>query len=633
ATAHEGTIYAYRVTDNVGGRDGSDIVVGVENFKFADVTVPADIQWNGVTPSDTVLPSVGEVIANLSTTDIDATLTFTYELAAGSSPDFAISATGVVTRNGSALGENQVYTINVRSIDSIGGSRTETFTIRTGDSNINTITATTNDTIIYGIGANDTLNGGANNDTLFGGAGNDVLIGNAGADTMIGGLGDDGYAVDNVGDVVTEAGGLGSGIDIVNAAISYTLTSNVENLTLTGAGNLTGTGNSLANTIRGNSGSNVLSGDAGNDVLIGNAGADTMVGGLGNDDYAVDNVGDIVTESAGFGTGTDTVWSYIDYTLTDNVEKLVLVTGNINGTGNILNNTITGSSGNNLIDGGAGNDTMSGGTGNDTYIVSQVGDSVVEGVNAGIDTVNTTLTTYSLLNNIENLTFTGAGDFTGRGNSGGNVLTGGGRNDVLIGNAGADTMIGGLGNDGYAVDDVGDVVTESAGVGSGTDTVWSYIDYTLTDNVENLVLVTGAINGTGNNLNNIIAGNSSKNILTGGGGADTFDYNLTTDSAVGATRDVITDFVQGVDKIDLSGIDARTLFGGNQEFTSIAKTSVAFSAAQQLHYHYETIAAVEYTVIEGNVNNTTTNGNGFAADFQIALIGHYDTLELTDFVA
>jgi Ca2+-binding RTX toxin-like protein len=160
------------------------------------------------------------------------------------------------------------------------------------------------DTLVGGGGA-DSLDGGINNDSLEGGTGTDVLLGNAGNDTLVGGdgmdtlnggtgadvmrggNGNDRYTVDNVLDVIDETGG--SGIDQVTASVSVslqvgaTVLGDVENLTLTGAANLTGTGNALANTLRGNGGANTLTGLDGADRLEGNAGNDTLIGGAGND--------------------------------------------------------------------------------------------------------------------------------------------------------------------------------------------------------------------------------------------------------------------------------------------------------------------------------------------------------------
>src|SRR4029077_10294241 len=102
-----------------------------------------------------------------------------------------------------------------------------------------------------------------------------------------------------------------------------------------------------------------------------------LVGGAGDDTYLVDDSGDLITEAA--GAGIDTVESTANaYTLGANVDNLIFVgTGNFNGTGNALANTMVGGAGNDTlsavgggdtITGGAGDDTMNGGTGNDTFL-------------------------------------------------------------------------------------------------------------------------------------------------------------------------------------------------------------------------------------------------------------------------
>src|SRR5262249_36160583 len=149
------------------------------------------------------------------------------------------------------------------------------------------------------------------------------------------------------------------------------------------------------------------------------------------------------------------------------------------------NDTLNGGSGDDTLDGGTGNDTMVGGAGNDTYIVDSSGDVVTEASGAGTDEVRTSLTSYTLGNNVENLRYTGSGSFTGTGNTLANVLMGGIDNDTLNGGSGADTMIGGAGNDTYIVDVLTDVVTENAN--EGTDEVRTGLTtYTLGANVENL---------------------------------------------------------------------------------------------------------------------------------------------------
>ena len=135
------------------------------------------------------------------------------------------------------------------------------------------------------------------------------------------------------------------------------------------------------------------------------------------------------------------------------------------------------------------------------------------------------------------LTWTGAGSVIIDGGAGNDALTGGRANDHLnggVGNdslngaAGADRMIGGDGSDLYYVDNTGDIVSETNATAStgGTDSVYSFLGaYTLGDNVENLrLLSTGAANGTGNSLNNIIDAGAGNNILNGGAGVDTLSY-------------------------------------------------------------------------------------------------------------
>jgi Ca2+-binding RTX toxin-like protein len=163
-----------------------------------------------------------------------------------------------------------------------------------------------------------------------------------------------------VGDVIIENNG--EGIDTVNSRATYTLVNNVENLTLTGALAINGTGNTLANKLIGNAADNQLDGGDGNDKLHGGAGADTLIGGLGDDNYDVDNVGDIIIEN--LNSGTEKVYCNVTYTLSANVENLSLEGAlAINGTGNDLANIITGNVADNQLDGGVGNDILNGGTG------------------------------------------------------------------------------------------------------------------------------------------------------------------------------------------------------------------------------------------------------------------------------
>jgi Ca2+-binding RTX toxin-like protein len=278
-------------------------------------------------------------------------------------------------------------------------------------------------------------------------------------------------------------------------------------------------------TLTGGRANDHLNGGVGNDSLNGAAGADRLIGGDGSDFYFVDNAGDVVSETNAVAStgGIDTVYSYIGaYTLTDNVENLLLQSaGAANGTGNNLNNVIDAAAGNNILNGGAGIDTAS-------YAFA----TAAVTANLGLTTAQATGGSGSdTLLNFENLTGSNYHDKL-TGNALANTLSGGLGNDQLNGAAGADRLIGGDGSDFYFVDNAGDVVSETNAVAStgGIDTVYSYIGaYTLTDNVENLLLLaTGAANGTGNSLNNVIDAAAGNNILNGAAGIDTVSYAFAT---------------------------------------------------------------------------------------------------------
>lgn len=236
-----------------------------------------------------------------------------------------------------------------------GGTGADTYVVdATLDQAVETDAADPGDTVLasvsFTLGANlenltltasgRTGTGNALANVLTGTAGSDTLNGGTGADTLRGLGGNDTYHLDNAGDVIEETG-IG-GIDTVISALDLTLGANLEHLTLTGAA-LLATGNGLAN---------ILTGTAGDNTLDGGTGADTLRGLGGNDTYRVDNAGDVVDE--GLGAGNDTVRASVNHTLAANVESLVLLGAARAGTGNALDNTITGTAGNDTLNGAAG---------------------------------------------------------------------------------------------------------------------------------------------------------------------------------------------------------------------------------------------------------------------------------------
>jgi Ca2+-binding RTX toxin-like protein len=369
------------------------------------------------------------------------------------------------------------------------------YVILVGTANINaSLTGSSANTLI-GNSGNNSLGGGTGNDTLNGGAGDDVLNGGFGADLMRGGQGNDIYHINEIGDIVEEIAGEGTqdrvftpfsfSSDVIER-VDFTGTANV-NATLTATTNISINGNSGSNVLTSSSGNDALFGYGGNDTiiagsgidrLVGGLGADTMIGGLGNDTYDVDNIGDVVDENDGGGTG-DRVNSSVSFSSSD-IELVVLTgTANIDATlSGGLTCGLTGNSGNNVLTGGTGNDSVFGAVGTD-------------------------------------------------------IITTGAGNDSLNGGTGADVMRGGSGDDVYTVDDIGDVVDETGGGGTN-DWVYSSVTFSAIE-IERVTLTgTASINATlSGSLNSTLNGNSGDNVLTGGAYNDWLDGASGNDTLIG----------------------------------------------------------------------------------------------------
>ena len=328
---------------------------------------------------------------------------------------------------------------------------------------------------VTGTAGDDLLGGSDFADTLTGGDGNDTMDGDSGADTMTGGTGDDIYQTDGTDTLIETLAGAAGGIDTVRSAVSFDLKSSArlqgefENLTLNGFGASNGYGNDL---------DNVLIGSGYDNVLDGRGGADLMRGGTGNDTFIVDNIGDVVQEIDWRNDGTETVRSSINFDLSDTskaigfIEKVVLLgTGNLNATGNALDNTLTGNAGNNVLSGNGGNDQLVGRDGNDTLIGGDGNDRLIGGNGAdsldggaGIDRADYSDATAGLTVDLRvaaNNTGSAAGDTYAsvedlagsnfndslRGDNGANAIWGLDGNDRIFGYAGNDKLVGGNGND------------------------------------------------------------------------------------------------------------------------------------------------------------------------------------------
>jgi Ca2+-binding RTX toxin-like protein len=357
----------------------------------------------------------------------------------------------------------------------------------------------------------------------------------------------------------------------------------------------------------------VLYAGVGNNVLDGSTGTDTVSYAYGASAGVQVSLALSTAQVTG-GSGSDRLIGIEKLTGSAYADRL---------TGNSTANVINGGAGNDTLDGGAGIDTMTGGNGSDTYYVRNVGDLVSEtsasASTGGTDKVLSYLSSYTLGTNVENgrILATGAANLTG--NSLANVLYAGVGNNVLNGGTGTDTASYAYATAGVQVSLA--LTSAQATGGSGSDRLVGIEKLTGSAYADRLTGNSNANTLDGGAGNDFLTGGAGKDLQIGGAGRDTFDFNSLSETGLtSATRDVISDFVRGLDKMDLSTLDANAALAGNQGFSApvVGGTfSGAFANAGDLYF--DNVAHVLY-------GNTDADA---AAEFAIQLLG-VSTLTTTD---
>ena len=381
---------------------------------------------------------------------------------------------------------------------------------------------------------------------------------------------------------------LGTGIVVPLSTNSNNFADTVRLAIALLTGEATKVGDSNANTLNGTADDDAIFGSMGNDTLSGLDGDDKLDGGSGND-------------SLFGGGGSDTL------------------------VGGIGDDKLFGGGGNDILIGGAGNDTLDGGANRDTADFSNASATTVDLRVTGAQATGQGLDTFRNIENVigsngndkitgnalRNELVGGNGNDTLKGGIGADLLLGGADQDQLFGGpgrdtlkggSGADKMTGGDGNDEFHVKQAGDKVFEASG--GGNDLVISSRSFTLPAHVEDLDLIGGNLNGTGNATGNEINGTKGKNKLIGLGGKDQLFGDAGNDTLIGGLGD---------DKI----------FGQAGDDTAIYKGSTAFrvdlrkTGGQATGQGNDTLGGVEHVTtggggdrLYGNTSNNKLTGNG-----------------------
>lgn len=272
--------------------------------------------------------------------------------------------------------------------------------------------------------------------------------------------------------------------------------------------------------------------------------------------------------------------------------------------GSDINNNFNGTANNDNMFGAGGNDTLNGNAGNDNLFGDSGNDSLIGGL--GTD-----------------------------------LLYGGEGNDTLDGTGDdIDQLFGGVGNDVYIINNKLDTIEES--FNQGIDTVRSSVDFSLFGtNIENLVLLGTAINGTGNSSNNEITGNNSNNNLIGLGGNDIITGGSGDDTlAGGAGNDVLIDgagndqFVfnttfafAGVDTINNLSVNLDKIVLSKAIFTALdGGVNANLIASDFAIVNNDAAAAISNAEIVYNNTNGRLFYNPDNADIGFGTGGHFATL-------